>query len=78
MKFDEYEKLIDFGIDVEPLIQMGEPFMTSGCPGRDGKVACNRPYGNERPSGPNPNFPVHARIGRHRRDKKTIRCFRLT
>ena len=31
--------------------------MTSGCPGRDGKVACNRPYGNERPSGPIRNFP---------------------
>jgi biotin synthase len=57
MKFDENKRLIDFGIDVEPLIQMGEPFMTSGCPGRDGKVACNRPYGNERPSGPIRNFP---------------------
>jgi biotin synthase len=57
MKFDENQRLIDFGIDVEPLIQMGEPFMTSGCPGRDGKVACNRPYGNERPSGLIRNFP---------------------
>ncbi len=57
MKFDESGKLIDFGIDVEPLVQTGEPFMTSGCPGRDGKVACNRPYGNERPSGPIRNFP---------------------
>ncbi len=57
MKFDENGRLIDFGMDIEPLIQMGEPFMTSGCPGRDGKVACNRPYGNERPSGPIRNFP---------------------
>jgi biotin synthase len=57
MKFDEQGRLIDFGMDVEPLIQIGEPFMTSGCPGRDGKVACNRPYGNERPSGPIRNFP---------------------
>lgn len=57
MKFDENGKLIDFGMDIEPLIQSGEPFMTSGCPGRDGKVACNRPYGNERPSGPIRNFP---------------------
>lgn len=57
MKFDEIGKLIDFGMDIEPLVQMGEPFMTSGCPGRDGKVACNRPYGNERPSGPIRNFP---------------------
>jgi biotin synthase-related radical SAM superfamily protein len=57
MKFDENGKLIDFGMDVEPLIRPGEAFMTSGCPGRDGKVACNRPYGNERPSGPIRNFP---------------------
>jgi biotin synthase-related radical SAM superfamily protein len=57
MEFDENGRLIDFGIDIEPLIQIGEPFMTSGCPGRDGKVACNRPYGNERPSDPIRNFP---------------------
>ena len=57
MKFDEKGQLIDFGIDTNPLIQKGEPFMTSGCPGRDGKVACNRPYGNERPSSPIRNFP---------------------
>jgi biotin synthase len=57
MKFDESRGLIDFGIDIDPLIQIGEPFVTSGCPGRDGKVACNRPYGNERPSGPIRNFP---------------------
>lgn len=57
MKFDEKGRLVNFGVDIEPLIQMGEPFMTSGCPGRDGKVACNRPYGNERPSDPIRNFP---------------------
>jgi len=57
MKFDETGRLVDFGMEVTPLIHTGEPFMTSGCPGRDGKVACNRPYGNERPSGPIRNFP---------------------
>ncbi len=57
MKFDGDGKLIDFGMDIGPLIRHGEPFMTSGCSGRDGKVACNRPYGNERPSGPIRNFP---------------------
>lgn len=57
MAFDQKGKLVDFGIDIEPFFQRGEPFMTSGCPGRDGKVACNRPYGNERPSGPIRNFP---------------------
>ncbi len=57
MKFDKGGRLIDFGMDIDPLIRIGEPFITSGCPGRDGKVACNRPYGNERPSGPIRNFP---------------------
>jgi len=57
MEFDELGGLVDFGVDIKPLIVSGEPFMTSGCPGRDGKVACNRPYGNERPSGPIRNFP---------------------
>ncbi len=57
MKFDEKGRLVDFGIDVASLIQTGEAFMTSGCPGTDGKVACNRPFGNERPSDPIRNFP---------------------
>jgi biotin synthase len=57
MQFDTTGKLVDFGVNIQPPIQQGEPFMTSGCPGRDGGVACNRPYGNERPSGPIRNFP---------------------
>jgi biotin synthase-related radical SAM superfamily protein len=57
MRFDAGGKLVNFGMDIQPLIQQGEAFMTSGCPGRDGRVACNRPYGNERPSGPIRNFP---------------------
>jgi len=57
MKFDKNGRLTDFGMDIQPLIESGLPFMTSGCPGRDGLVACNRPYGNERPSGPIRNFP---------------------
>ena len=57
MRFDETGRLVDFGMEIDPFIQDGEPFMTSGCPGKDGKVACNRPYGNERPSGPIRNFP---------------------
>ena len=27
----------------------GVPFMTDGCPDRQGEVACNRPYGSYRP-----------------------------
>lgn len=57
MKFNEKGQIIDFGIDVKDIIENGEAFMTSGCPGKDGKVACNRPFGNERPSRPIRNFP---------------------
>jgi biotin synthase len=46
--------LKSFGISrnaLRELIKTGEPFITSGCPG------CNRPYYNERPSGPIYNYP---------------------
>jgi len=54
MKFDEEDRLIDFGVSGDELKQVmraGLPFLTSGCPG------CNRPYYNERPGGPLYNFP---------------------
>ncbi len=57
MKFNEKDQIIDFGVDIKQIIEKGEAFMTSGCPGKDGKVACNRPFGNERPSRPIRNFP---------------------
>jgi biotin synthase-related radical SAM superfamily protein len=52
--FDVGGCLIDFGISQAQLgevIRIGEPFATSGCPG------CNRPYYNEKPSGPIYNYP---------------------
>lgn len=54
MIFDASGHLIDFGISKKHLIQIirrGSPFKTSGCPG------CNRPYYNEKPSGPIYNYP---------------------
>ena len=54
MHFDEKDCISDFGVDKEDLlriIQMGEPFLTSGC------LNCNRPYYNEKPSGPIYNYP---------------------
>ena len=53
MVFDE-DCLTGFGVDKQVLIhvvQTGEPFLTSGCP------YCNRPYYNEKPSGPIYNYP---------------------
>jgi len=55
-KFDDAGKLVDFGIDINPYIEKGIPFMTSGCPGNDGFMACNRPFSNERPSEPMRNY----------------------
>lgn len=61
MRFNSAGRLVDFGIGeglLDEVINTGVPFMTSGCPGKDGRtVACNRPYGNERPSGFIRNFP---------------------
>lgn len=54
MTFGEDGRLIDFGVSKEQLwqvIKTGSPFITSGCPG------CNRPYYNEKPSGPIYNYP---------------------
>jgi biotin synthase len=54
MRFDEEGCISDFSVDKQTLlqiIQMGEPFLTSGCPN------CNRPYYNEKPSGPIYNYP---------------------
>jgi biotin synthase-related radical SAM superfamily protein len=54
MDFDEKGFITDFGISKERLSQIigtGEPFRTSGCPN------CNRPFYNEKPSGPIYNFP---------------------
>ncbi|MEM1726219.1 MAG: radical SAM protein [Candidatus Bathyarchaeia archaeon] len=54
MKFDGEGRIIEFGVDPQTLreiINSGKPFQTSGCP------ACNRPYYNERPSGPIYNYP---------------------
>ena len=54
MLFNGEGALKDFGIPREQLwqvIRRGKPFITSGCPG------CNRPYYNERPSGPIYNYP---------------------
>ncbi|MEM2104235.1 MAG: radical SAM protein [Candidatus Bathyarchaeia archaeon] len=54
MKFNGGGCLTDFGVSSQILgqiVESGEPFMTSGCPD------CNRPYYNEKPSGPIYNYP---------------------
>jgi biotin synthase-related radical SAM superfamily protein len=58
MAFDSNSCLTNFGISKEQLLEVidtGEAFLTSGCPG------CNRPYYNERPGGPLYNYPRQLR-----------------
>jgi biotin synthase len=45
------------GEDLEPVILSGLPFMTDGCPGEDGSLACNRPFGSYRPGQPFWDYP---------------------
>ncbi len=58
--YDDNQKIVHFGLPASKLdavVSSGAPFQTSGCPGKDGRVACNRPFANERP-GPNiRNYP---------------------
>ena len=52
MSFDKNGKLAGFGnVDLYTVLSDGAAFMTTGCPG------CNRPFYNERPSGPFYNYP---------------------
>lgn len=60
MAFDQQGRVLDFGVAPEVLRQAlasGRPFMTSGCPGASGEVACNRPFGNEKPGPDLRNYP---------------------
>lgn len=54
MLFDDKGQLVDFGVEnglLKSIVKTGRPFITSGCPD------CNRPYYNEKPSGPIYNYP---------------------
>ena len=60
ISYDNRNRITDFGISknqLDAVISDGGAFQTSGCPGNDGKVACNRPYGNEKPGPDIRNFP---------------------
>lgn len=55
ISFDGKGCIVGFGVSLKELkdhVQSGLPFMTSGCPN------CNRPYYNEKPSGPLYNHPT--------------------
>ena len=54
MVFNQKDEVVNFGVSkamLKEVIESGTPFLTSGCP------SCNRPYYNEKPSGPIYNYP---------------------
>ncbi len=58
--YDEHGAITSFQIsddELDRVIESGLPFMTSGCTGPDGSVACNRPYANSPPGPKIRNFP---------------------
>jgi biotin synthase len=60
MDFDEAGRIVDFGLApdrIDEIVGLGAPFMTTGCLGPDGKVACNRPFGNCLPDVRQWNYP---------------------
>lgn len=60
MTFDEHGRLVNPGLpsdQTDTIIRSGKPFMTTGCVGHDGEVACNRPFGNCLPDVRQWNYP---------------------
>jgi len=60
MAFDHQGRITDFGMETDRLseiINLGIPFMTTGCLSSDGQVACNRPFGNCLPDVKKWNYP---------------------
>jgi len=56
----ETGEIVSFGLParaLEEIIDEGRAFMTRGCPGRDGKVACTRNFGNSPPGPCLRNYP---------------------
>ncbi len=71
MHFDDEGKIICFGLanqELKPVIESAEPFLTSGC--KD----CNRPFYNEKPSGPIYNYPKKPNKGELEKIKQQINC----
>ena len=70
MQFDNEGKITCFGLskeELEAIVDVGLPFRTSGCPD------CNRPFYNEKPSGPLYNYPKQPSLDEIDKNKKTTK-----
>jgi biotin synthase len=69
MVFTEDGRIVDFGVsqeEYEKSIRSAKPFLTSGCP------SCNRPYYNEKPSGPLYNYPFQPNTAEVKKIRKQL------
>ena len=60
MEFDDQGRIINFNLNsggLYEIINSGTPFRTTGCVDKDGKVACNRPFGSCLPDIKQWNYP---------------------
>jgi len=70
MRFNGEGQIVDFGVSKPVLLNVvgsGKPFLTSGCPD------CNRPFYNEKPSGPLYNYPRAIRPAELKAIKRDLR-----
>ncbi|MFQ5862872.1 MAG: radical SAM protein [Candidatus Brocadiales bacterium] len=58
---------------MEEVVESGRPFITGGCPGKDGGIGCNRPFGSYRPGEPFRDFPFQPEPGDIARIKRELR-----
>ena len=75
MKYNQAEQIIDYGISkglLADIIETGQPFITSGCPG------CNRPYSNEKPSEFPRNFPYPPTRKQIQKIKQQLQTYKLS
>jgi len=67
MSFNEAGRITGYGpVDLAEALGDGAAFMTTGCPG------CNRPFYNERPSGPFYNYPIPLSPGEAEKEMKKM------
>ena len=72
ISFDEAGRITGYGgVDRAKALEDGAAFMTTGCPG------CNRPFYNERPSGPFYNYPRPLTLGEAVKEMNKMKVNRI-
>lgn len=62
---------------ISEVVESGRPFVTGGCPGKDGDIGCNRPFGSYRPGESFRDFPFQPEPGDITRIKRELRLDEL-